>query len=94
MRPSTYMLAGSCPRTCESPGERAARLTAGKTRKAATLLEQVFRLMAEDDCIQPAIKYVYAALCETETRAAVVEDWYGRTYSDNSLLGQPCQPAG
>lgn len=44
--------------------------------------------MIEDDSIQPAIEYVYAALCEAETRATVLEDWYERTYSGGSPSGK------
>ncbi len=55
------------------------------------LLEQVFQLMAEDDRIQPAIQHVYAALCEAETRATVLEDWYARTYSGSVLSAQSCR---
>ncbi|MGB3635950.1 MAG: hypothetical protein WA982_18075 [Rubrobacteraceae bacterium] len=66
-------------------------LAARKAREAATLLERVFRLMTEDDSIQPAIKYVYAALCEAETRASIIEDWYERTYSDSGLSARSRQ---
>lgn len=55
-----------------------------KSRRTAAFLEEAFQLMTEEDKIQPSIKHVYAALCEAETRAAMLEDWYGRTYRDRS----------
>lgn len=68
------------PRVTEGPEQRRAWRSVRETRRAVYFLEQTFRLMTEDDALQPTIKYVYAALCEAETRAAVLEDWYRRTY--------------
>ena len=44
------------------------------------LLERARVLMAEDDAMQPAMKHLDAALHEANKRAAVLEDWYRRTY--------------
>ena len=44
------------------------------------LLERARVLMAEDDAMQPAMKHLDAALHEAKKRAAVLEDWYRRTY--------------
>ena len=48
--------------------------------KVVELLGQAFELMAEDDPIQPAIKYLYVTLYEADIRLAVLEDWYLCTY--------------
>ncbi|CAN5690168.1 hypothetical protein BH24ACT21_BH24ACT21_13100 [soil metagenome] len=93
MKLSTYPLSGVDPRFFEKPVQQRALRAVERAREAVTLLEQTFRLMTEDDSIQPAIKYVYAALCEVETRAVVLEDWYGRTYSNGGLPERPRQPA-
>lgn len=69
----------------KKPGQLQALHAARVARKATTLLEEAFQLMVEDDCLQPATEYLYAALCEAETRASVLEDWYERTYSGNIL---------
>ena len=61
-------------------GLEEARLAVDKAQRAVSHMNQAFELMAEDDPVQPAIKYVYAALCEAEIRAATLEDWYERTY--------------
>lgn len=74
------------PKPAKTQRERAAA-TVEKARRAVVLLEEAFRLMTEDDAIQPAMKYIYAALCEAETRAAVLEDWYERNYSDPGETG-------
>jgi hypothetical protein len=52
-----------------------------KAREAVVLLEQARELIAEDDAGQPAIKHLYAAIDEAESRAIMLEDWYRRTYS-------------
>jgi hypothetical protein len=52
-----------------------------KAREAVVLLEQARELIAEDDAGQPAIKHLYAAIDEAESRATMLEDWYRRTYS-------------
>lgn len=53
---------------------------ARRAEKVMELLGQAFELMAEDDPIQPAIKYLYVTLHEAEIRSAILEDWYRRTY--------------
>lgn len=44
------------------------------------LLERALELMSEDESIQPAVKSLYATIREAESRMAVLEDWYRRTY--------------
>ena len=44
------------------------------------LLKRARALMAEDDAKQPAMKHLDAALHAAEKRAAILEDWYRRTY--------------
>lgn len=61
-------------------GLEEAREAVGKARRAVAHMDRAFELMSEDDPVQPAIKHVYAALCEAEIRAATLEDWYERTY--------------
>lgn len=68
----------------ESVRKRAAE-TAENSRKGVGLPKQVFHRMVEDDPVQPAIEYVYAALYEAETRAIVVGDWQGRTYPEDGV---------
>lgn len=71
----------------EEPSSKSVRERAAEavenSRKVVGLLDRVFYLMVEDDPAQPAIKYVYAALYEAETRATVMEDWQGRAYPEN-----------
>lgn len=83
----TYSPTENSLKLSEKPGQLQALHTVRRTRKAAALLEESFRLMVEEDGIQPAIKYVYAALCEAEMRATVLEDWYERTYQNGDLSG-------
>ncbi|MDQ3965342.1 MAG: hypothetical protein M3246_02630 [Actinomycetota bacterium] len=74
---------GTAPRTgggARNPGREQAREAVAKAEKVAELLEQAFELMAEDDPIQPAVKHLYATLCEAEVRLTVLENWYRRTY--------------
>ena len=80
MAPTKHSPTGSSLQPSEKPGQLQTLHAARTTRKTAALLEDTFRLMIEDDSIQPTVKYVYAALCEAETRAAMLEDWYERTY--------------
>ncbi|CAN5770535.1 hypothetical protein BH23ACT11_BH23ACT11_17590 [soil metagenome] len=91
MNTSTYFLSSNRKQSSYGPAQRAALRTAIAARESAELLERVFRLVTEDDAIQPAIKHVYAALCEAETRAAVIEDWYRRTYPENRWAERPRQ---
>ena len=44
-------------------------------------LEQAHALIAKDDALQPAMKHLQPALREAKARAAMLEDWYWRTYS-------------
>lgn len=48
--------------------------------EAVELLERARQLMVEDSATQPAVKHLEAALHEAKTRAAVLENWYQRTY--------------
>lgn len=57
-------------------------------------LELAFELMAGDDPTQPAIKHLYAALCEAEIRASILEDWYERTYRSLGLGPQQAVAQG
>ena len=50
--------------------------------EAMKLLERARELLAEDSATQPAVKHLDAALYEAKARAAVLEDWYQRTYND------------
>jgi hypothetical protein len=52
-----------------------------EAREAVELLEQAHALMAKDDALQPAMKYLQPAIHEAKARAALLEDWYWRTYS-------------
>ena len=63
------------------PQRKRAAKAKDKAREAVVLLEQARELIAEDDAGQPAIKHVYAAIDEAESRATTLEDWYRRTYS-------------
>jgi hypothetical protein len=48
--------------------------------EAVELLERARELIAEDSATQPAMKHLEAALHEAKARAAVLENWYQRTY--------------
>jgi hypothetical protein len=52
-----------------------------QARDAVVLLEQPRTLLAKDNARQLAIKYTDEAISEAERRAAMLEDWYRRTYS-------------
>ena len=52
-----------------------------QAREIVELLEEARKLMAEDNVVQPAMKHLHMALYEAKSRAAVLEDWYQRTYS-------------
>jgi len=51
-----------------------------EAREAVELLEQAHELMAKDDAMEPAMKHLHAAIRQAEVRAAMLEDWYLRTY--------------
>ena len=65
-----------------------------QAREAVVLLEQARTLLYEDNARQPAIKHIDEAITEADRRAAVLEDWYSRTYSsaDSSPLKQVYKP--
>jgi len=63
------------------PQRKRAAKAKDKAREAVVLLEQAQALIVEDDAGQPAIKHLYAAIDEAESRATMLEDWYRRTYS-------------
>jgi UDP-N-acetylglucosamine:LPS N-acetylglucosamine transferase len=52
-----------------------------QARQAVLLLEQARTLLAEDNAMQLAMKHIDEAISEAERRAAMLEDWYRRTYS-------------
>jgi hypothetical protein len=52
-----------------------------QAREAVVLLEQARTLLAEDNAMQLAMKHLDEAISEAERRAAMLEDWYRRTYS-------------
>jgi len=52
-----------------------------EAREAVEFLEQAHVLLSKDDAVQPAMKHLHAAIREAEVRAAMLEDWYWRTYS-------------
>jgi len=71
--------------TCDSPQgqytvQKQAEQAKTEARETVELLEQAHKLMAKDDALQPAMKHLRAAICEAEVRAAMLEDWYWRTY--------------
>ena len=48
---------------------------------AVVLLEQARMLLSEDNAVQLAMKHTDEAISEADRRAAMLEDWYRRTYS-------------
>ena len=52
-----------------------------QAREAVGLLERARTLLAEDNARQLAIKHIDEAITEADRRAAMLEDWYQRTYS-------------
>ena len=65
-----------------------------QARDAVVLLEQARTLLYEENARQLAIKHIDEAITEADRRAAVLEDWYRRTYSsaDISPLKQVHKP--
>ena len=51
-----------------------------QAREAVILLERARMLLYEDNARQLAMKHVDKAISEAESRAAMLEDWYRRTY--------------
>ena len=52
-----------------------------QAREAVVLLEQARMLLSEDNAVQLAMKHTDEAIREADRRAAMLEDWYRRTYS-------------
>ena len=52
-----------------------------QARDAVVLLGQARMLLSEDNAVQLAIQHTDAAITEADRRAAMLEDWYRRTYS-------------
>ena len=65
-----------------------------QAREAVVLLEQARTLLYEDNARQLAIKHIDEAIREAYRRAAMLEDWYRRTYSsaDSGPLKQVYKP--
>src|SRR5215217_4433502 len=51
-----------------------------QAREAVVLLEQARTMLYEDNARQLAIKHLDEAITEADRRAAMLEDWYRRTY--------------
>jgi len=45
------------------------------------LLERARTLLSEDNAMPPALNHIDEVIIEAERRAAMLEDWYLRTYS-------------
>jgi hypothetical protein len=71
-----------------------ARKAKTQAREAVVLLEQARTLLYEDNARQLAIKHIDEAITEADRRAAMLEDWYRRTYSsaDSGPLKQVYKP--
>jgi hypothetical protein len=52
-----------------------------QAREAVILLERARALLAADNAVQLAVQHTDEAIREAEGRAAMLEDWYLRTYS-------------
>jgi len=65
-----------------------------QAREAVVLLEQARTLLYEDNARQLAIKHIDEAITEADRRAAVLEEWYRRTYysADSGPLKQVYKP--
>ena len=65
-----------------------------QAREAVVLLEQARTMLYEDNARQLAIKHIDEAITEADRRAAMLEDWYRRTYSsaDSGPLKQVYKP--
>jgi hypothetical protein len=57
-----------------------AEIATTQAREAVVLLERARTLLAEENAMQLAIKHTDEAISEAEIRAAMLEDWYRRTY--------------
>jgi hypothetical protein len=71
-----------------------ARKAKTQAREAVVLLEQARTMLYEDNARQLAIKHIDEAITEADRRAAMLEDWYRRTYSsaDSGPLKQVYKP--
>src|SRR5215203_7504555 len=65
-----------------------------QAREAVVLLEQARTMLSEDNARQLAIKHIDEAITEADRRAAMLEDWYRRTYysADSNPLKRICKP--
>ena len=63
------------------PVREEARKAKRQAREAVVLLEQARTMLYEDNARQLAIKYIDEAITEADRRAAMLEEWYWRTYS-------------
>ena len=52
-----------------------------QARDAVVLLEHARMLLSEDNAVQLAIKHTDEAIREADRRAAMLENWYRRTYA-------------
>ena len=52
-----------------------------QAREAVVLLEQARMLLSEENAVQLAMQHTDEAIREADRRAAMLEDWYRRTYS-------------
>ncbi len=52
-----------------------------QAREAVLLLERARTLLAADNAVQLAMQHIDEAISAAEIRAAMLEDWYLRTYS-------------
>ena len=64
-----------------------ARKAKMQAREAVVLLEQARTMLYEDNASQLAIQHIDEAITEAEIRAAMLEDWYRRTYSSSADSG-------
>jgi len=64
-----------------------AEIATTQAREAVVLLERARTLLAEDNAVPLAIKHTDEAISEAEIRAAMLEDWYRRTYSSSADSG-------
>ena len=65
-----------------------------QAREAVVLLEQARMLLCEDNAVQRAMQHTDEAIREADRRAAMLEEWYWRTYSsaNSSSLKQVYKP--
>jgi predicted DCC family thiol-disulfide oxidoreductase YuxK len=55
-----------------------------QAREAVVLLEQARMLLSEENAVQLAMQHTDEAIREADRRAAMLEDWYRRTYSSSA----------